>query len=109
MLAVDAVGNMVRYRADHPYIIIPPHAAQGYSTGFSPSTVRAAFDYQGAYNAGYSGSGIILGIIGTGPIDTTASGHGDVDLNALLGDTNTANAAPVTQINVTTERGCRGT
>ena len=109
VLAVDAVGNMVRYRADHPYIIIPPHAAQGYSTGFSPSTVRAAFDYQGAYNAGYSGNGITLGIIGTGPIDTTASGKGDVDLNALLGDTNTANAAPVTQINVTTERGCRGT
>ena len=101
-LAVDAVGNMVRYRADHPYIIIPPHAAQGYSTGFSPSTVRAAFDYQGAYNAGYTGSGIVLGIIATGPIDTTPSGNGDVDLNALLSDTNTTNAAIVTQKNVTT-------
>ncbi len=104
-LAVDAVGNIVRYRADHTYLIVPPHAGQGYSTGFSPSTVRAAFDYIGAINAGYSGTGIKLGIIATGPIDTTdAPGgtHGDYDLDTLLAATNTGLAAHVTQINVTT-------
>jgi len=104
-LAVDSVGNIVRYHPNHTYIIMPPHAGTGYTTGFSPSTVRAAFDYQGAYNSNYNGTGIILGIIATGPIDTTdAPGgtHGDYDLDTLLADTNTSAAAHVTQMNVNT-------
>jgi len=99
-LAVDAVGGIVNYRTNHTYIIMPPKAGSGLTVGFSPSTVRAAFDYVGAYNAGFSGSGINLGIIGTGPINTTPSGHGDVDLNAYLVDTGTASAATVTQVAV---------
>ncbi|MGA7745750.1 MAG: protease pro-enzyme activation domain-containing protein [Candidatus Aquilonibacter sp.] len=99
-LAVDAVGGIVKYRADHTYIIMPPKAGSGLTVGFSPSTVRAAFDYVGAYSAGYDGAGINLGIIGTGPINTTTSGHGDVDLNAYLAATNTSAAAPVTEVQV---------
>jgi subtilase family serine protease len=68
--------------------------------GYSPSTVRAAFDYIGAYNSGYNGTGINLGIIATGPIDNTCAGHGDCDLNQYLIDTGTALAAHVTQVAV---------
>jgi subtilase family serine protease len=87
---VDAVGNIVKYRSDHSYIIIPPRAGSGLGVGYSPSTVRAAFDYIGAYNASYNGTGIKLGIIGTGPINYVAgNGYNDVDLNAYLADTGT--------------------
>ncbi len=99
-LAVDAVGGIVKYRADHSYIIMPPKAGSGLTVGFSPSTIRAAFDYVGAYNAGYNGAGINLGIIATGPINTTTAGKGDVDLNAFLGFTGTTSAAPVTEVQV---------
>jgi subtilase family serine protease len=101
-LPVDAVGNIVGYRLKHTYIIFPPHAGTGYTTGYSPSTVRAAFDYIGDYNnGGYNGDGVIIAIIGTGPIDTTSSGKGDVDLNAYLAATNTTSAAPVVEKTVT--------
>jgi len=102
-LAIDAVGNIVGYRLKHTYIVYPPHAGTGFATGYSPSTVRAAFDYIGAYDSGYSGSGVTLGIIGTGPIDTTdAPGgtHGDYDLDTYVADTH-ATAAHVTEIAVT--------
>jgi xanthomonalisin len=99
-LPVDAVGNMVQYRSKHTYILTPPKAGLGLSVGYSPSTVRAAFDYVGAYNAGYIGTNINVGIIGTGPIDNTCSGTGDCDLNALASDTNTTNVAHVTQVDV---------
>jgi len=99
-IPVDAVGNIVQYRAGHSYIIIPPKAGSGLGVGYSPSTVRAAFDYVGAISAGYDGTGINLGIIGTGPIDNTCSTeHGDCDLNAFANDTNST-AANVTQVDV---------
>ena len=98
---VDAVGNIVKYRSDHSYIIIPPRAGSGLGAGYSPSTVRAAFDYIGAYNAGYNGTGITLGIIGTGPINyVNGTGNNDVDLNAYLAATGTAHAAQITQVAV---------
>jgi subtilase family serine protease len=37
-------------------------------TGNTPQQVATAFDFIGAYSAGYTGAGINLGIIGTGPI-----------------------------------------
>jgi subtilase family serine protease len=116
-LPVDQIGGIVRLRTSHTYIIVPPRANAGYTVGYSPSTVRAAFDYIGAYNAGYDGAGINLGIIGTGPIHTTSVGHGDVDLNAYLTQTDTTNAATVTQVDVSpspvaaalAKSGCGGT
>ncbi|HUA08915.1 MAG TPA: protease pro-enzyme activation domain-containing protein [Candidatus Acidoferrales bacterium] len=106
-LAVDAVGGLVRYRTMHTYIITPPRGANGYSVGYSPSTVRAAFDFDGAYSDNYNGTGIHLGIIGTGPIDTNTAngaigscgGHGDCDLNAFAAATN-ASVATVTEVAV---------
>jgi subtilase family serine protease len=117
-LAVDEIGGVVRLRTNHTYIIVPPRAAAGYTVGYSPSTVRAAFDYQGAYNSGYNGTGINVGIIGTGPIDNTCTtGKGDCDLNAYLTQTGTTQAAPVTEVEVSpspiatalAKSGCGGT
>jgi subtilase family serine protease len=36
--------------------------------GYAPQQVAAGFDYDGAYAAGYTGKGINIGVIGTGPI-----------------------------------------
>ncbi len=99
-LAVDAVGGIVKYRADHTYIIAPPKAGSGLLAGYSPSSVRAAFDYVGAYSSGYNGTGVYLGIIGTGPINNACGGHGDCDLNQYLIDTGTTSAANVIQVAV---------
>jgi subtilase family serine protease len=40
---------------------------QGLLSGLAPQQIATAFDYASAYNAGYTGSGITIGIIGTGP------------------------------------------
>jgi subtilase family serine protease len=37
-------------------------------TGYAPQQIAAAFDFDGAYNAGFTGSGITIGVIGTGPV-----------------------------------------
>ncbi|MGP6155930.1 MAG: protease pro-enzyme activation domain-containing protein [Vulcanimicrobiaceae bacterium] len=48
--------------------------------GYSPQQLAAAFDYNGAYAAGFTGSGITLGIIGTGPVSTqTSTRLGDLE------------------------------
>jgi pseudomonalisin len=47
----------------------PPSAyTSGRIAGYSPFQIASAFDYQGAYNAGYTGTGVTLGVIGTGPV-----------------------------------------
>ena len=35
--------------------------------GFAPQQIAAAFDFDSAYSAGYTGNGVTIGIIGTGP------------------------------------------
>ena len=47
----------------------PPTAySSGRIAGYSPFQIASAFDYQGAYEAGYTGKGVTLGVIGTGPV-----------------------------------------
>jgi subtilase family serine protease len=46
----------------------PSSLTSGRITGFSPYQLATAFDYTGAYNAGYTGKGITIGVIGTGPV-----------------------------------------
>lgn len=38
----------------------------GFTYGYTPQQIAAAFDYNGAYNMGFTGAGITVGIIGTG-------------------------------------------
>ncbi len=57
------------------------HVGTGTSGGgYAPQQIAAAFDYDGAYGAGFTGSGITVGIIGTGPVSTqTATRLGDLE------------------------------
>jgi subtilase family serine protease len=52
-----------------------PGASNGILYGYSPQQIATVFDYNGAYAAGYTGSGITAGVIGTAgfdPDDVTA-------------------------------------
>jgi kumamolisin len=69
--------------------------------GYSPQQIASAFDYTGAYHAGYTGKGITIGIIGTGPI--TAA-----DYTNFRGIYGFAGQSTVTQVNVT-DAGTAGT
>ncbi len=51
-------------------VSVPPHGTTpAFNFGLPAQQLAAAFDYNGAYAAGYTGTGINIGIIGTGPID----------------------------------------
>jgi kumamolisin len=63
------------------------------TSGYGPQQIRNVFDYTGAYSAGYTGTGISVGIVGTGPISSA-----DVPAYGAMFSTN---VAPVTQVNVT--------
>lgn len=89
---VVAVSGLVKdlskqslYRA-----MVPAPTGQGtnFTGGYSPEQIATAFDYAGAYAAGFTGAGIKLGIIGTGPVDVndlTAYEQNFNWPNALLG------------------------
>ncbi|MDE2483527.1 MAG: S8 family serine peptidase [bacterium] len=53
--------------------------------GYLPQQIRNAFDFTGAYKAGYNGSGITIGIVGTGPISAN-----DVPAYGAMFDTSVA-------------------
>lgn len=50
------------------YVKVTQSAGNGSLFGYSPQQIAAAFDYTGAYAAGYTGKGITTGVIGTGGI-----------------------------------------
>jgi len=61
--------------------LVPLRASHGLLLGYAPQQVAAAFDYTGAYAAGFTGRGITVGIVGTGPLadgDARVAGTGDV-------------------------------
>jgi subtilase family serine protease len=63
--------------------------------GYSPQQIATGFDYSGAFSAGYTGSGINVGIIGTGPILNSGGTDDDV---AAYGAYWKASVAPITQV-----------
>ena len=65
-MPVTAVTNLVQVTTMHSYLMRGPASNQ--FRGYSPQQLARIFDYQGAYDAGFTGSGINVGIIGTGPI-----------------------------------------
>jgi kumamolisin len=59
--------------------------SRGEDNGYAPQQTAAAFDYDGAYAAGYTGSGITIGIVGTGPVQTSTGGRvGDAEAYKAL-------------------------
>jgi subtilase family serine protease len=91
-LPVDAVVGLMSSVAPRRYLI---HNNNASYYGYSPQQIATGFDYSGAYAAGFTGTGIHVGIIGTGPI-LNASGKDD-DTAALSADWKAA-LAPVTQV-----------
>ena len=71
-LAVHSVTHLVYSQnwMKRNSIAVPPHGTTpAFNFGIPPQQLAAAFDYTGAYQAGFTGTGINIGIIGTGPID----------------------------------------
>jgi subtilase family serine protease len=111
-LHVAAIGNAVSYTLRHRNFV-PVRASRSFIGGYAPQQIANAFDYTGAYTAGYKGDGITIGIIGTGPITDGDSriGVGDVqDYRKLFNvsgngtvvqDVDTSNVSPGTGMNGT--------
>jgi subtilase family serine protease len=105
-LAVHSVSGIVFNKAwtKRNSISVPPHGqTPGFDFGLPSQQVAAAFDYSGAYAAGFTGTGITIGVIGTGPISTDdyaaykqTLGAGWLD----AGGTFHATTNTVTQVNV---------
>lgn len=81
--SVDIVKRPARLR--HSFVRGPGGLTNGRTTGYAPQQIAAAFDYTGAYNAGYTGAGITVGIIGTGPVQVQGGGRiGDAEAYKAL-------------------------
>ncbi len=107
-LPVTAVLGLVGAQPNQTFII---HNNNNSYYGYSPQQLAGGFDYAGAWSAGYTGSGINVGIIGTGPI--LQSNGTDAD-SAALAALWTAKLAPITQVAAsnqpaTTQNGETGT
>jgi kumamolisin len=73
---VTAVARLAHVVNEHTDVMLPG-SGETFS-GMHPSQYARGFDFTGAYNAGYNGSGINIGIIGTGgisPADVPAFGQ----------------------------------
>ncbi|MBV8581515.1 MAG: S8 family serine peptidase, partial [Candidatus Eremiobacteraeota bacterium] len=91
-LPVTAMAHLVSLRRTYRTNVPVSGGADTYS-GYSPQQIRNVFDYTGAYNAGFTGSGITLGIVGTGPMSAAdVPAYGSMFATAV---------APVTQVAVT--------
>ena len=96
-LHVAALGNAVAYTT-RSRDLVPVRAANSFVQGYAPQQIANAFDFSGAYAAGFTGAGINIGIIGTGPItdgDTRISTGDVADFKKLYG---LGGAGTVTQI-----------
>jgi kumamolisin len=80
--SVDIVKRPMRYH--HSYVRVSG-LTNGRTSGFAPQQIAAAFDYTGAYSAGFTGAGINVGIIGTGPVQVQGGGRiGDAEAYKAL-------------------------
>ncbi len=91
-LAVTMVSNLVSL-PPATRSFTPARAGNNIIGGYTPTQIRAVFDYIGAYKEGYTGAGITIGIIGTG-----AFSPADVPAYASMFH---VQAAPVTQVDAT--------
>ena len=95
-LAVNSVSGIVYSPkwAKRNSIAVPPHGTTpAFNFGIPPQQLAAAFDYVGAYADGFTGQGINIGIVGTGPISSA-------DYNAFKQVLATGATNTITQVNV---------
>jgi subtilase family serine protease len=86
---LTAVLNLAALPTMRSYLLRGSSALFG---GYSPAVIGKLFDYSGAYSVGLNGSGIKIGVVGTGPISA-------VDVPAY-GSTFNAPVAKVVQMPV---------
>lgn len=65
ILPVSSIVGMMTAAVPRSFLI---HNNNASYYGYSPQQIATGFDFSGAYSAGINGSGIDVGIIGTGPI-----------------------------------------
>ena len=87
---ITQVLGMVHLQLASNYLMRPPNTLL---RGYSPQQMQRAFDFTGAYSGGFTGSGINVAIIGTGPIASQDAPY--------LGSIFQAPVATITQVNVT--------
>jgi kumamolisin len=76
---VGSANIVYRTQIYHPSLI-PHNAGNGILSGYSPQQIQQVFDYSTAFTAGYTGFGITIGVIGSGPVSVESTGHlGDLD------------------------------
>lgn len=68
-IPVAAIANAAVETQSHwrNFVLSRGGPSQGTLSGYAPQQMAAAFDFDSAYNAGFTGKGITIGIIGTGP------------------------------------------
>jgi subtilase family serine protease len=66
---VGAVNLVMHPTSFTDYVRVDESATNGILYGYSPEQIATAFDYNGAYAAGYTGAGITTGVIGTAGMD----------------------------------------
>lgn len=71
-IPVSAVTRLVHASLEHALVLQRP--GNGNYFGMTGPQLRRAFDFTGATSAGFDGSGITVGIVGTGPIITGTRG-----------------------------------
>ena len=113
-LAVHSVTQLVynpKWMKRNSIAIGPHGTTPAFDFGIPSQQLAAAFDYSGAYAAGYTGTGINIGIVGTGPIaqdDYKAYrqtlGSGWLDAGGNFHATNNT----ITQVNVSSSNGVNG-
>jgi subtilase family serine protease len=66
-LPVTAIADAIMAPASKHLQYVHGTPSGNLGIGNTPQQEAAAFDFTGAYNAGYTGAGVTIGIIGTGP------------------------------------------
>jgi subtilase family serine protease len=67
VLPVSAVMHLQTFDGRRTYNI---RGNYGNFAGYTPQMIASGFDYSGAYQAGYTGQGIVAAVNGTGPISS---------------------------------------
>jgi subtilase family serine protease len=93
-LRIAGLTSVAKYRF-RDRNMVPVRAGNGLVQGYSPQQIANVFDYTGAIAAGFTGSGITIGIIGTGPITDNGAAQGDVSAFCFMFG---RSCAPVTQV-----------
>lgn len=87
-LPVTAVMHLVSAQRSFR-TAVPVSGGADTVSGYVPQQIRNVFDFTSAYNAGFTGSGITIGIVGTGPISGA-----DVPAYGAMFNTSVATVTP---------------